>query len=140
MVLQRMLKTGLLELLGSHAGGFTPAVAVQTRPPTPLPIHSSHFEPAGKKRKRHKKGKDVFEEGEVIPSKELEPQKMAKIVKGAQRKSLAEGTVIERGLDRRPKVPVWNPPLELDGAPLPMDSSIREFQKGRAGYVVDTLE
>lgn len=140
MVLQHMVKTGLLELLGSHVGGFTPVVAVQTRPPTHLPIHSFHFKPADKKRKRHKKGKDVFEEGEVIPSKELEPQKMAKIVKGAQRKSLAEGTVIERGLDCRPKVPIWNPTLELDGAPLPMDSSIREFQKGRAGYLVDALE
>ena len=43
-------------------------------------------------------------------------------------------------LDRLPKVPIWNPSLELDRAPLPLDSSIREFQKGKTGYVADTLE
>lgn len=32
---------------------------------------------------RDKKGKDVSEEGEVVPSKELEPPKGAKIAKGA---------------------------------------------------------
>jgi len=29
--------------------------------------------------------------------------------------------------DCRPRVPVWNPVLELDGAPLPLDSFIRDF-------------
>ena len=28
----------------------------------------------------------------------------------------------------------------LDGAPLPTDASIREFRKGRAGYVADVVE
>ena len=43
-------------------------------------------------------------------------------------------------LDRRPKVPTWNPLLELDRALLPVDSSIRNFQQGKAGYVANSLE
>nr|XP_023900927.1 uncharacterized protein LOC112012777 [Quercus suber] len=42
--------------------------------------------------------------------------------------------------DHRPRVPIWNPSLELDRAPLPLDSSIRDFPKGKAGYVANTLK
>ena len=73
MVLQRKSKTSLLELFESHAGGLVPEVAIQIRPPTPLPAHTSQPKPVDKKRKRDKNGKDVAEEGEVIPSKESEP-------------------------------------------------------------------
>ena len=73
MVLQRKTKTSLLELLKSYAEGSIPKVAIQTLPPTPLPLHTSPSELADKKRKQDKKGKKVVEEGEVIPFKELEP-------------------------------------------------------------------
>lgn len=39
--------------------------------------------------------------------------------------------------DHRPRILVWNLVLELDGAPLPLDSSIRDFQKGKASYDAD---
>ena len=32
------------------------------------------------------------------------------------------------------------PTLVLDGAPLPMDASIRNFQQGKASYVADVVE
>ena len=73
MVLQRKTKTSLLELLKSYAKRFIPKVAIQTRPSTPFPLHTSPFESADKKRKRDKKGKKVVEDCEVIPFKELEP-------------------------------------------------------------------
>ena len=57
MVLHRKKNTSLLELLESHVGGSTPEVAIQPRPPTPLPTHSSSFEQLEKKRKRKKKRK-----------------------------------------------------------------------------------
>ena len=90
--------------------------------------------------KRDRKGKDVVEEGEVIPSKELEPQKGAKIDKGAPKKSSSKGAIIEKVPNRCPRVQIWNPLLELDGASLPLDSSIRDFQKGKVGYMADALE
>lgn len=70
----------------------------------------------------------MFEEGEVQPSKDQEPPKGAKVTKGQQRRSSTEGSRIRVALDRCTKVPIWNPTLELDGAPLPVDSSIRDFQ------------
>ena len=69
----------------------------------------------------------MAEEGEVLPSKELKPQKEAKITKGEQRKTSAEGTGAEVVVEHRLRVPTWNPSLELDGAPLPLDSSIKDF-------------
>ena len=47
----------------------------------------------------------MAKEGEVIPFKELEPQKGAKIAKGAQRKSSGERAIIERVSNRRPTLP-----------------------------------
>ena len=34
----------------------------------------------------------------------------------------------------------WNPQLELDGAAIPWNSTIREFQRRNAHYLVNTLE
>ena len=52
MVLQCKAKTSLLELLESHVEGIVPEVAIQTKPPTPLPTQSSQPDLANKKRKR----------------------------------------------------------------------------------------
>nr|POE82061.1 hypothetical protein CFP56_41830 [Quercus suber] len=41
--------------------------------------------------------------------------------------------------DHRSRVSVWNPLLELDDASLPLDSSIQDFEKEKASYVVDAL-
>ena len=42
--------------------------------------------------------------------------------------------------DHHTTVPIWNPTLKLDEAPLPLDSSIRDFQQGKVGYVANALE
>ena len=47
---------------------------------------------------------------------------------------------MERGHDRRPRVQTWNPPLVLNGSPFLLDSSIRDFQKRKAGYMANALE
>ena len=113
----------LLALLESHAWAFNP------HPPTPAQSRASPTEPLEKKRKRDKKaGKETFEEGEVQPSKDQEPPKEVKVAKGQQRRSSTEGSHIGVALDCRTKVPIWNPTLELDGAPLPVDSFIRDFE------------
>ena len=63
----------------------------------------------------------------LFPLKNLSPKKGKKITKGAQRKTSVEGKGAEVVAEHRPSVPTLNPPLELDGAPLPLDSSIRDF-------------
>lgn len=82
----------------------------------------------------------MSEEGEIQPTKDQEPSKGVKAIKGQQRTSSVEGSSAEIVLDRRPKVPTWNPLLELDRALLPVDSSIRNFQQGKVGYVANSLE
>nr|POE80134.1 hypothetical protein CFP56_75442 [Quercus suber] len=59
-----------------------------------------------KKKKRDRKGKEVAEEGEVVPFKELEPQKGAKLAKGAQRKSSSERVITKWVSDHCSRVPV----------------------------------
>ena len=34
----------------------------------------------------------------------------------------------------------WSPRLEVDGAPIPWNASIREYQRGRVGYIAEALE
>ena len=34
----------------------------------------------------------------------------------------------------------WSPRLEVDGALIPWNASVREFQRGRAGYRAEDLE
>ena len=75
MVLQRRKDTNLLKLLESHVGGSTPEVAIQPRPPTSLPTHTFPSEQPEKKRKRDRKGKEITEEGEVVPSKDYQENK-----------------------------------------------------------------
>ena len=53
---------------------------------------------------------------------------------------MGDGALGDKGRDLHTKVPNWNPPLVLDGSPLPVNSSIRDFQKGNAGYVADAVE
>ena len=74
-----------------------------------------------------------MEEGKGLPSKEVEPQKGAKAAKTAHTRSSSEGSMVERGYDHQVKVPAWNPPLVLDGAPLLTNASIGISSIGRLG-------
>lgn len=41
---------------------------------------------------------------------------------------------------RPPRIHAWNPFLVLDGSPISLDSSIRDFNDGRDGFMVDAVE
>ena len=34
----------------------------------------------------------------------------------------------------------WSPRLDVDGTAIPWNASIKEFQKGRSGYIAEALE
>lgn len=46
-------------------------MAIQTQRPIYFPAYTSPSEPVDKKRMRDKKGKEVSEEGEIMPIKDL---------------------------------------------------------------------
>lgn len=35
---------------------------------------------------------------------------------------------------------IWSPKLELDGAPLAWETSVKNYQGGQAGHIVEVLE
>ena len=55
-------------------------------------------------------------------------------------RSSSEGVIVEKGHDCSTKVQAWNPPLVLNGSPLPIYSSIKDFQQGKARYVANALK
>lgn len=85
-------------------------------------------------------GKEVVDEGKDHLPKEVEPQKGAKAAKTTHTRSSSKGSIVERGHDRQIEVAAWNPSFVLDGTPLSASSSIRDFQQGKAGYMVDAVE
>ena len=124
----------------SQAGGKALEVASQVKHPTLPTPHNPQPEPADKKRKLKQKGKDVMEKGRGAPPKENEPQRGAKEAKTTQTRSSSDGVLGDRGRDLRTRVPNWNPPLVLDGSPLPSNSSIRGFEQGKARYITNAVK
>ena len=79
----------------------------------------------------------MVETGQIHLSQEIEPQRGAKQPRGMQTRSANEG---ERKSDQQAVALAWTPCMEMDGAPFLSDVSIRDFQQGTAGYVVDAME
>ena len=47
---------------------------------------------------------------------------------------------MEKRSDSQVGILAWTLAITLNGAPLPADASIRDFQQGRDGYVADAVE
>ena len=87
-----------------------------------------------------KKGQECWkglEEGEI--QKETLPEQ-TKVTKTSRTQQKRGGEDLEMILEHRSRVSSWNPPLVLDDAAFPTDSSIHNFDHGRAGYVANSVE
>lgn len=101
-------------------------------PPTDLGLHAI---PNLKKKRLVQE----LEEGEVAPQKGTKQQKMARdprdkrstSVDNREEQSLAEVHTQQH---------TWSPRLEVDGAAIPWNASVREFQRGHSAYVAEALE
>ena len=71
------------------------------------------------------------------PPREVEDQKVTKQPYTMQTRSATEG---DKGVDHQVAAPIWASRIEVDGAPLLEDASIRDFQRDTAGYVADAVE
>lgn len=89
--------------------------------------------------KKRKKDKEVADEGEVILLDKGVPSKLPKTNKGKGRAFFVESKEAEPLVEVHPLIQVWNRKLEMDGVAIPWNSSIREFQRGNAHYVANTL-
>ena len=77
-----------------------------------------------------------MEGGKNQPPREIELQRAAKQPRTMQTRSATEG---DRRVDHEAITSVWALRMEVDGAPLLKDASIRDFQQGMTGYVVNTV-
>ena len=61
-----------------------------------------------------------------------------------EQKNKRAPSVESREEENRAKVRVnprtWSPKLEVDGVAIPYTASVREYNKGRAGYIAKALE
>ena len=72
-----------------------------------------------------------MEERKNLPPKEIEAQRGGKQARVMQTRSSS---------DQQIEVPTWAPSLVVDGALLPSDASIRDFQQGKVGYVANAVK
>ena len=72
----------------------------------------------------------------MVPQKGAKQHKMAKDNWVSSVDSREEPS----GAEVRQQQRTWAPQLELDGTPIPWNSSIREFQRGHFAYIAKTLE
>ena len=87
---------------------------------------------------KKKRPVDTPEEGEVVaqPTKQQKTTRAPRSRRGNSLESRDEENLTEVCATPR----VWNPKLELDGVAIPYNVSVREYNRGRAGYVADALE
>ena len=94
-----------------------------TLPPLPSPLG---LLPDPNLQKRKRKGKEI-EEGEFSPLKDPKQQKTNR---ERQMKTLMESREDFMGAEVRRPQRTWSFRLELDGAPIPWDASVQDFQGG----------
>ena len=87
---------------------------------------------------KKKRPVDTPEEGEVVPR----PVKQQKTTRGQKNKkaSSVESREEENRAEVRVNPRTWSPKLELDGVAIPYTASIREYNRGRAGYIAEALD
>ena len=87
---------------------------------------------------KKKRPVDTPEEGEVAaqPTKQQKTTRAPRSRRGNSSESRDEENLAKVRATPRP----WNPKLELDGVAIPFNASVREYNRGRAGYVADALE
>ena len=112
----------------SSVGGKAPEKLAQAKLPPPPPIQL-----ADHKQKRDQRGQDVVEGGNDPQTKEIVPPKGPKQPRVTQTQANKRGESLVTVL-------AWTPTMILDGALLPANTSIRNFQGGMAGYVANAAE
>ena len=137
-MLQDNKKKGLRDILKGKGAGPKDALGSQLPhallPPPLSPTTRLGLLPIPNLKKKRKK--QELEEGEVVPPKGAKQQKMAR----DKQASYADNREEPSGADVHQQQHTWAPRLELEGAPIPWNSSIREFQRGHSTYVAKVLE
>ena len=88
---------------------------------------------------RRKRYTEAPDEGEVGPSKGSKQQKQSQDPRSRRTGSIDNREELPVAQVRCP-TRIWSPKLEVDGAPIAWDASLRHYRGGHAGHVVEALE
>ena len=80
-----------------------------------------------------------LEEGEVGPQKRVKQHKVAKDP-WEKRSNSVDSREEQNRADVRILQRTWSPQLEVDVIAIPWNALVRDFQRGRAGYIAEALE
>ena len=132
----------LMKGRGKKAGpkGTGTSKPVVNLPPVPPQIPDLGLKPTPDLKKKRPHVEE--EERQVLPTKGTKQQKVVhdhRTRRASSTESRDEGTVAEvRRGGGGPRV--WSPKLELEGAPILWETSLRNYDGGRAGYVAEALQ
>ena len=73
------------------------------------------------------------------PHQGAKQQKVTREPQDKRAPSVESRDELERAEMRIP-LRTWSPRVEVDGVAIPYNASIREYQRGRAGYIAEALE
>ena len=120
------LRRGLKDLVAGRNKGLSSKEAAQTQLPPNLPLPPFPSPPGllldPNLQKKNRKEKDI-DEGEIVPPKGSKQQKTTKDKRASFVDSREDPLGAEVLLQQR----IWAPRLELEGAAIPWDASVREF-------------
>ena len=80
-----------------------------------------------------------LKEGKVGPHHGGKQQKTTREHRDKRAPSMESREEMERAEVRMPPR-TWSPRLEVDGAAIPYNASVREYNRGQAGYIAKALE
>ena len=105
-------------------------------PPPQLPADLRLKPNPDLRRKRHT---EAPKEGEVGPPKGSKQQRQSQDQRSRRSDSIDSQEELPMAQMHRP-TRTWSPKLEVDGAPIAWDASLRHYRGGHTGHVVDALE
>ena len=106
-------------------------------PPPQLPTDLGLKPNLELRRKRHQ---EVPEEGEIGPLKGNKQQRQSQDQRSRRSNFVDSREELPVAQIRHHPSSIWSPKLEVDGAPIVWDSSIRHYHRGHAGHVAEALE
>jgi len=133
----------LRELMATWGKGSISKVPTKSQATSNLPLALSQV-PADLGLKvnpdlKKKRPVESLEEGEVGPRHGVKQQKVTREPRDKRAPSVESRDELER-VEVRVALRIWSPQLEVDGAPIPYNASVREYQRGQTGYIAEALE
>ena len=132
----------LRELMKGRNKVSSPQEKSKSKPPMnppPPPQLPADLELKPNPNLRRKRYTEAFEEGEIGPSKGSKQQRQSQDQRNRRSGSVDSQEELPVAQVRCP-TRIWSPKLEVDGAPIAWDASLRHYRGGHAGHVTEALE